>query len=455
MHGNPALTAIAIVVLAALACGVMMTRFRQPAIVGYILAGVLLGPSVLGLVRSREPVQFLAELGVLMLLFLVGMELSIRSFKSVWRVATAATLMQIGGSLVIMLALAPLFGWSLPFALLLGFVVALSSTAVTIKMLEESGELNTPAGEITVAVLIAQDLAVVPMMILVGAMSGDGFGIGSALRVLLAVGFLVAVISFLSRRDEVRLPFAAVIARSADLRTLAGIVFCFGAAAVSGLLGLSPAYGAFVAGLVIGSSSSREGMIHAAAPIQSVLMMVFFLSIGLLIDLGFVWRNLGVVLVLLLAVTLAKSGFNIVALRVLGQSWPRAATAGVMLAQVGEFSFLLAAIGLGGGLVGPDEHGLIVAVTVLSLALSPFWLETARRLHRIGLLGVTSRHELLRLLYGGETSSLLRGLLAVGSFAQGVARRVAEPLRRRAPSAAAAPARPAAGVDGGGDRRDA
>lgn len=429
MHGHEALTALAIVVLAALACGMAMTRIRQPAVVGYILAGVLLGPSVLGLVRNRESVQFLAELGVLMLLFLVGMELSIRSFKSVWRVASWATLIQIGGSLAIMLLLAPLFDWPLALAVLLGFVVALSSTAVAIKMLEDSGELKTPAGEITVGILVAQDLAVVPMMILVGAMSGDGLGFWSLLKVLFALGFLAWLIWYLSRRDGVRLPFADVIERSGDLRTLAGIVFCFGAAAVSGLLGLSPAYGAFIAGLVIGNSTGREQMIHAAAPIQSVLMMVFFLSIGLLLDLGFIWENLGVVLVLLVAVTLVKSGFNIVTLRLLGQSWPKAAIAGATLAQIGEFSFLLAAIGLSGGLIGPTDHGLIVSVTVLSLALSPFWLETARRLHRIGLHGVTSQRELLRLLYGGETRAVLRGLTRAGAAIEGAMAGLAARLR--------------------------
>lgn len=441
MHGHEALTALAIVILAALACGMAMTRLKQPAVVGYILAGAILGPSILGLVRNRESVQFLAELGVLMLLFLVGMELSIKSFRAVWRVATLATLAQIGGSLGIMLILAPLFGWSLGFAVLLGFVIALSSTAVTIKMLEDSGELKTPAGEVTVSILIAQDLAVVPMMIVVGAMSGDGLGVGGAFRVLLAVGFLGGLIYFLSQRHEVRLPFARLFERSADLRTLAGVAFCFGAAAISGLLGLSPAYGAFAAGLLIGNSGSREEMIRAAAPIQSVLMMVFFLSIGLLLDIGFIWDNLGVVLVLLVAVTLLKSGFNIVTLKLLGQNWARAAIAGVMLAQIGEFSFLLAAIGFDGKLIGPYEHALIVSTTVLSLALSPFWLETARRLHRLGLLGITSQRELLRLLYGDESRAVLRALAW---------------LRRRLEAllaTLAGRAQPAArGANGGGDK---
>ncbi len=460
MHGNEALTALAIVVLAALSCGMAMTRLKQPAVVGYILAGVILGPSVMGLVKNRESVQFLAELGVLMLLYLVGMELSIKSFKAVWRTATFATLAQIGGSLGIMLILAPLFGWPLGVAVLFGFAIALSSTAVAIKMLEDSGELKTPAGEITVSILIAQDLAVVPMMIVVSAMSGDGIGVDGVFRVVLAVGFLAWLVFYLSRRDEVRLPFAELFEQSADLRALAGIVMCFGAATISGLLGLSPAYGAFVAGVLIGNSAVREPMIHAAAPIQSILMMVFFLSIGLLLDLAFIWHNLGVVLVMLVAVTLVKSGFNIVTLRLLGQDWARAAIAGVMLAQIGEFSFLLAAIGFGGGLIGPYGHGLIVSTAVLSLALSPFWLETARRLHRIGLLGVTSQREMLRLLYGGETRAVMHGLAYLADALRGARQWTAARLRPAAHRGAASDSpdsagfRPAGG-DGRPDRGDA
>ena len=187
------------------------------------------------------------------------------------------------------------------------------------RMLAEGGALDGVRllREDTVAMMMSDQLAAFDPPV-PAPEPGEGFGFGGAVRVLVAVGFLAAVFYYLSRREVVRLPFAEVIEGSADLRTLAGIVFCFGAAAISGLLGLSPAYGAFIAGLVIGSSTSREGMIHAAGPIQSVLMMVFFLSIGLLIDLPFVWENLGVVLVLLVAVTLAKSGFNILALRLLG-----------------------------------------------------------------------------------------------------------------------------------------
>jgi CPA2 family monovalent cation:H+ antiporter-2 len=149
-------------------------------------------------------------------------------------------------------------------------------------------------------------------------------------------------------------------------------------------------------------------MIHHTAPIQSVLMMAFFLSIGLLIDLRFIWDNVWTVLAVVVFIAVFKTALNVGLLGLLGESWPRAFMSGVLLAQIGEFSFILAALGVGVGAVSPENHRLIVAVTVLSLVVSPFWLETARRLHRVALMGVTSPRETLRLTYGKEASALVR-----------------------------------------------
>lgn len=424
MHGHESLTGLAIVALAALVCGMVMTRLKQPAVVGYILAGVLLGPSGLAFVESRDQIQLLAELGVLMLLFLVGMELSLRSFKAIWRVALFATLAQIGGGVVVMLALSRALGWSAELAILLGFVVALSSTAVAIKMLQDLGELRSPIGQLTIGVLIAQDFAVVPMMIVIGSLAGAGFGLMALAKVALSVAFLVLLILYLSRRKRVTLPFAGIVRGNSDLTPLVGLVFCFGAASITGLIGLSPAYGAFIGGLVLGNSTARPVMIRSMAPIESVLLMVFFLSIGLLLDLRFIRENLGDVVVLLLIVTVVKTVFNVVVLRLLGEPWPRAYLTGVLLAQVGEFSFLLAAVGLNSGLIDSYNHNLVVAVTVLSLMTSPFWLESARRLRRMTLLGITSSREILRLLYGGETRAVMQLSGRLGRGTVGIAQAV-------------------------------
>jgi CPA2 family monovalent cation:H+ antiporter-2 len=426
------LTGLAIIALAALACGMAMQRLRQPPVLGYILAGAILGPAGLGFTENREFIQLLAELGVLMLLFLIGMELSLRAVREVWRLALAVTALQIAAGLAAMAGLGAALGWPLPLTLLLGFVVAVSSTAVAIKMLEELGELRSRTGQITIAILVVQDLAVVPMMLIVGSFGGQG---GSAvevsIKVALSVGFLALLVFYLLRRERLRLPFARVVGRNQDLIPLAGLAFCFGAAAISGLLGLSAAYGAFLAGLVIGNSTSRRIMIHHTGPIQAVLLMVFFLSIGLLLDFAYIWNNLGTVALIVLFVAVLKTALNVVFIRIMGQPWPRAFLSGALLAQLGEFSFVLAALGLSAGAIDDASHRLIVAVTVLSLLASPFWLATARRLHGVALLGITSGRETLRLTFGPEARALARSSARAESAATQAARDASRWLRAR------------------------
>ncbi len=417
------LTGLAIIALAALACGMAMQRLRQPPVLGYILAGAILGPAGLGVTENREFIQLLAELGVLMLLFLIGMELSLRAVREVWRLACAVTALQITVGLVAMAGLGLALGWPLPLTLLLGFVVAVSSTAVAIKMLEELGELRSRTGQITIAILVVQDLAVVPMMLIVGSFGGQGgTAVEVSIKVALSVGFLALLVFYLLRRERLRLPFARAVGRNPDLIPLAGLAFCFGAAAISGLLGLSAAYGAFLAGLVIGNSTSRRIMIHHTGPIQAVLLMVFFLSIGLLLDFAYIWNNLGTVVLIVLFVAVLKTALNVVFIRVMGQPWPRAFLSGAVLAQLGEFSFVLAALGLSAGAIDDASHRLIVAVTVLSLLASPFWLATARRLHGVALLGITSGRETLRLTFGPEARALARSSARAESAATQAAR---------------------------------
>lgn len=402
-------TPIAIVALAAMGFGIAFARLKQPAIVGYIAAGVLLGPSALGFVQDRESVGLLAELGIIMLLFVIGTELSVRRFAEVWRVALITMLLQVAGSVGVMLALHLVMEFALGTAVLLGFIVALSSTAVVIKLLEQTGDIQKPAGRITLAVLIAQDMAVVPMMLSLGALTEGGFSPIEGAKVVVSVAVLVGLVLFLLKR-EIRIPYAAVVAGHADLAPLAGFAYCFGFAALAGLLGLSPGYGAFLIGLVIGNSSHGHRLAHHAHSIQAVLLMVFFLSVGLLLDLTFLWDNLGAVLVLLLVVTVFKTALNIGALRLQRVPWAEAFLAGVALAQIGEFSFLLSGAGVSLGILSGGEAQLVIAVTVLSLAISPLWLLAMRRLGEAR--GVETLGEVLDAAYGPEAERLGEGVQA-------------------------------------------
>jgi CPA2 family monovalent cation:H+ antiporter-2 len=402
MQGAFELTGITTVALAAMMCGMLMTRLRQPAIVGYILAGVILGPAGFKLVGDREQVHILAELGVLMLLYFIGMELSLRSFRRLWRLAVITTLLQIGASVGATVLFMQLLSWPIEQAVLFGFVLALSSTAVAVRMLQDIGELRTRAGRITVGVLIAQDLAVAPMLLIIGGMAGGTVGYWIIAKVGAAILLLAAAIYFLSGRRKIDLPFADLLATKPDLAPLMALCWCLGFAVVAGLIGLSPPFGAFLAGLIVGNSAQRHAAYQMAKPIESILMMVFFLSIGLLIDLSFIWNNLALVLMLWLFIAVFKSALNMTVLHLLGERWQVAFLSSVVLAQIGEFSFVLGSAGIDHAIINTDLHRLIVAVTVLSLVTSPLYMASARRIRHRAADQIDTLSRLLQLVYFRE-----------------------------------------------------
>jgi K+:H+ antiporter len=403
------LTDIAIIASVALILGMIMTRMKQPAIVGYLLTGMVLGRSVFGFVEDRANVEILAELGVLLLLYLIGMELNLKSFMRIWKTAIGGVFLQVSIAYGIMGLLSWYLDWPWQLTLLLAFSLSISSTAVAVKILEDIGELHQRTGNIAIGLLIAQDLAVVPMLLIIGSLSGSELNIPVlVLTIILSIGFLVVLILFLSRRERVHLPFLKAISGNADLLPLFGIVFCLGMAAISGIFGTSPAFGAFLAGLIIGNSQERDRIVEATQPIQSILLMIFFLSIGLLIDLTYIVENIVLVLVMLLAVVLVKTFVNIIILRVTGVEWRTAFIAGTALGQIGEFSFLLMAAGGDSDFVSPDITQLMITVIALSLMISPLWLLTARRAQKLAAGQAHDFQAVWEDMYGKETVFLMR-----------------------------------------------
>ncbi len=459
------LTGIAFITAVAVTFGFVLVRLRQPAIVGYILTGVVLGPTGFGLVSNTDSITLLAELGVIMLLFLVGMELSLRVFATVAGLATAITLGQIAVALAITGAFGVLLGWPVKQIVLLGFIVAVSSTAVAIQMLEEVGELRTSMGRIAVGVLIAQDIAVVPMLIVVGSFGTDGGGGWLAVKLGLAAVLLFALLRYLAtRRGKFRLPFTEAIRGRGDIVALASIAFCFGMAAITGALGLSAAFGAFLAGLVVAGSTLRAEAIAATHPIQSVLIVVFFLSIGLLIDLDYVVANLGTVVFFVLAVLAVKTVVNVALMRAVRQPWQKAFPAGLMIAQIGEFSFVLAATGLTNGAIDGNAYRLAIAVIAVSLLVSPLWMISVRRFHVVARDGISDFRAALAEVYAGEIEEFERGRMALGRLLRFVGRRSKAAwivvrrwrarMRRAAPNPSVAEA-PEGAVDAAGDEAKA
>ena len=391
MHFDPNLTAIAIVFSVALLCGLLLMRFKQPAIIGYIVAGVILGPSGFQIIEETEAAKTLAELGVLLLLFLIGMELSLRAFKTVYKLASVIVLVQVVFSILVTSIIGIAMSWDWQQGILLGFVLAVSSTAVTVKVLADRGELRTHFGRITVGILIAQDLAVVAMLLVIEALNPNKqFDLWIIPKTIGAIIFVITIVRFLSKRERIRLPLALRQAFGADREVvpIAALAFCGVCATTSGLIGLSTAFGSFLAGLIVGNSSERQIVLRSTRPIQSVLLVVFFLSVGLLIDVGFFFDNLGTLIVVFILATIAKGLINIIAVRIAGQPWEQSVLVGVTLGQIGEFAFVIASVGFTVNAIDSEGYKIAVAVIALSLMLGPAWVVLERRLRAAEDLGI-------------------------------------------------------------------
>jgi CPA2 family monovalent cation:H+ antiporter-2 len=379
------LTALALLLAAAVAMGLFMSRLRLPAAAGFILVGVGLGPSGAGLIQPSQSIETLADLGVLMLLFIIGMELRLQAFRKLLPLALSVTLVTI---LLITSSIALFTRYvhgELIGGIVIGFMLSISSTAVAMKMMADVGEKNTPAGRLAVAILVAQDLAVVPLLLItngLGAATGEtAFGI--AWRLALAQALLIGFIAALGKIKSFRFPGDEYLLKDFDVGTLGIVGLCFAAAALSGLIGLSPALGAFLCGLLVGHSTLRRSAETMAAPVQSILLFVFFLSVGLLIELRYLLDQMWVILAALVVVTGGKTFLNWLLLMLAGESFDLSVQASLFLSPVGEFSFVIASAGLSVGALSPDGHKLAIAVIAMSLLASPIWFLMARLMHKV------------------------------------------------------------------------
>jgi monovalent cation:H+ antiporter-2, CPA2 family len=417
---SSALTAIALVVAVAAILGLGFMRLRQPPLVGFIVAGVALGPTGIGLISNNESVSLLAEIGVVVLLFFIGMELSIKAFILTLRQALTVAGGQVGAAMVAGGFIALVSGGRIEEAVIMGFVIATSSTVVAMKMLEDMGVLRGDAGRIAVGVLIAQDIAVVPMLIFVSSLSGESGGIADvAFKMVVAVALLAGILWWFGGHKKIRVPFADQIAEKTELLALGALAVCFAAAAASGLAGLSPVYGAFLAGIITGNSTLRSRIIPVIEPIQSVLVVVFFLSIGLLIDLGFIRAHLWEVLASSIIVIAAKSVLNIFLIRKTGSSAETALIAGLSMAQIGEFSFVLASAGYATGGLSSDLYRLSIAVTAVTLLVSPVWVGMMHRLESVASHGIETYRDALAAAYAQELHEMHRGTAAFSKLSHG------------------------------------
>jgi CPA2 family monovalent cation:H+ antiporter-2 len=366
--------------------GYLAQRLGLVPIVGFLLAGVVLGPNSLGVVRDQELIEATAEIGVILLLFTIGLEFSLDQLARIRR------LIFLGGGLQVLLVVGLTVGllelaripWQV--AVFTGFLLALSSTAVVMKILAGRGETESKAGQVALGILIFQDLAVVAMVLLVPMLGGQGGSAWEVARALGTAGLLIAGVLLVARR--VMPPIIEAVARtcSQEIFLLTVVAICFGTAYLTSLAGVSLSLGAFLAGLVVSDTRFRDYALGEILPLQVLFSATFFVSVGLLLDVGFLVANLPLVLGVVLAVVLLKLATTALGVRALGYGAGAAGFVGLLLAQIGEFSLVLEKTGRELGLtpfnMGPAGTQTFIAATVLLIILTPFLAQLGGLLQR-------------------------------------------------------------------------
>ncbi|MGH8071994.1 MAG: cation:proton antiporter [Candidatus Entotheonellia bacterium] len=369
-----------LVLIFGLSIGILLLshRLRLPAIVGLLLTGVIVGPYGLRLVHDIEVVESLAEVGVVLLLFTIGIEFSLRALISLKRIVGIAGTLQVGLSIASAYTAARLLGQSDGEAVLWGFLVALSSTAIVLKLLGERGETDSPHGRIAVGVLILQDLSVVPMMFVLPLLAGPAAGSESALGWVIAKAVVMVAVVLISARMVIPpLLHQVVRTRSHELFVLSIVVICFGTAWLTSLAGLSLALGAFVAGILISESDYGQQALADVLPLRDVFSSLFFVSVGMLLNVGFALQHAVSIVLIVVGIVLGKCVTGAVATLAMSYPLRTAVLTGLALAQIGEFSFVLARAGMVAGLIDEEMYQVFVAAAVITMLVAPFLLRVA------------------------------------------------------------------------------
>ena len=351
-------------------------HLRIAPIVGYLIAGVLLGPSVLGVAKDVASIKILAEVGVILLLFLIGVEFSLNELIAMNRKMFHVGFLQIILTTAIAGLIAIGIGASIPQGIFVGFLVTMSSTVIVMKVLSDRGEMDSPQGRLTAVILILQDLSVVVIVLLMPVLGGiSSFSVPEiVLNVFMVFAFMVLVV--IASRSFVPFVLNRVVqTHSRELFLISIVLICFGTAYVTSLVGLSLALGAFIAGLIISESEYGHQAFSEILPLKDIFSILFFVSIGMLLDISIVLRDPWMILAAVAAILAIKFAAGLFVPVIVGYPLRIGALVGISLAQIGEFSFVLSKEGLINGLISSYQYQMFLASAIITMVLTPFMIK--------------------------------------------------------------------------------
>ena len=377
----PLLSDVVIILGLAVVVILLFQRFKLPTILDFLATGVIAGPHGLSLINKTHDIEALAEIGVILLLFIIGMEFSLKSLALIKRTVLLGGLTQVLLTIGLVAIVMVLFHFSYAEAVFMGFLIALSSTAIVLKLLQEKGEINSPHGKTVLGILIFQDIIVVPMMLLTPLMAGGQEDIGYELLLMLLKGIFVILFVLISARYLVpKLLYAVASTKSKELFILCVVGICFAVAWMTSELGLSLALGAFMAGLIISESEYSHQATSNILPFREIFTSFFFVSIGMLLDFNFMLQHLLIILLLAILTFVLKGTVATLAALVLRYPLRTSLLVGLSIFQVGEFAFILSKAGITAGILTPETYQYFLSVSLLTMGATPFVIQYYHRI---------------------------------------------------------------------------
>ncbi len=384
----------AVILLALASAGLAITeRLRLPSVVGFLVVGAIAGPEMLGLVSEPDRVRDLAEIGVIFLLFEIGLELPLERIRTLWRLALIGGGFQLIVTLGAVAGVAHAFGLAWPAALVVGAGVSMSSTAIVLRLLADEGQIDAPGGQFAIAVLLMQDLAIVPFLLFIPLLAGDTTSLGDVAVVFGRMGVALAFLGIGVWILVPRILDRVAQTRSGELFSLLALLIVLGSALTAETLGLTLAVGAFLAGIAASGSPYAHQLFSEVVPLRGVLLGIFFIAVGMFFDPSQVLEAPGTFVFDVFTITLGKILIVLVAgMVLLRQSLRVSLEAGLTLCQMGEFSFVLLGVAGQAGLIEPVLQQRVVAASIATLLISPFLIRyapiiagaIAERLHHPG-----------------------------------------------------------------------
>ncbi|MBV5311798.1 MAG: cation:proton antiporter [Prolixibacteraceae bacterium] len=370
---------IVIIFAFATAVNYLFTKIRIPTIIGYLLTGIVAGPSLLGIIQSPHEIEFMAEIGIILLMFTIGLEFSLNHLIKIRNIVFFGGFIQLVFTAGLTALFARMYHMSWGAATFIGFLTALSSTALVLKILQERGELTSNYGRTVVGILIFQDIILIPLILLTPMLGGQTADIGAK---LLGMGsktlFIMALVYVGNRWIMPRVLHLIALTKNQELFLMSILLVCLSVALLTSEMGMSLAFGAFLGGLMISRSEYSQDAFSHLIPFKDTFTSFFFVSIGMLLDLSFVGNNIVLVLATVLLVIAIKTFVASGTAFVLGHTFRGTIVVGFAMAQIGEFSFILAKTGQTYQILTDYYYQLFLAVTIVSMAASPFLIMIAK-----------------------------------------------------------------------------